>query len=120
MPMPFDTGRESTGVDAVEWAHRLVDLGAGEILITSIDREGTKLGYEIDLINRISQFVPIPVIACGGAGSIEHFKEAIRLADSPIAWIEYGNGLYLLYGDKKVDDSNEAYAKAAAMKPIRL
>ena len=73
-----DTGRQSTGVDAVEWAHRLVELGAGELLITSIDHEGTKKGYEIELIKKIAEYVPIPVIACGGAGSSEHVLELLE------------------------------------------
>lgn len=78
----IETGRESTGVDAVEWAHKLVDLGAGELLITSVDREGTKKGFEIDLLKRITQYVPIPVIACGGAGQLSHFSEVIEKADA--------------------------------------
>lgn len=76
----IDTGRESTGVDAVEWAHKLVDLGVGELLITSVDREGTKRGFENELIKKISQFVPIPVIACGGAGTPQHVADVIQEA----------------------------------------
>ena len=73
-----DTGRESTGVDVMEWVDRVVELGAGELLITSIDSEGTKKGFEIDLIKKISKKVPIPVIACGGAGDILDFTKLIR------------------------------------------
>ena len=69
----IDTGRESTGINAIDWAHRCVELGAGELLITSIDNEGTKKGFEIDLIKKISSKVPIPVIACGGAGKKSDF-----------------------------------------------
>ena len=73
-----DNGREKTGVDVFEWARRVVDLKAGEILVTSIDREGTSKGFDIELTAKISQSVPIPVIACGGAGCKEHFIEVIR------------------------------------------
>ena len=76
-----DTGREATGVDAVEWAQKAVDLGAGEILITSIDQEGTKKGMDIELIKKISQYVPIPVIACGGVGEAGHIVQAIKGTD---------------------------------------
>ncbi|MFA5156148.1 MAG: imidazole glycerol phosphate synthase cyclase subunit [Candidatus Omnitrophota bacterium] len=73
-----DNGRERTGVDVFDWAKKAVDLGAGEILVTSIDREGTGKGMDVDLISKISESVPVPVIACGGAGSKEHFLEAIN------------------------------------------
>ena len=72
-----DNGRESTGVDAMEWAHRAYELGAGEIMVTSIDREGTGRGFDIDLTRAIAESVPIPVIACGGAGGVEHVLEVI-------------------------------------------
>lgn len=75
----IDTGREATGIDAIEWAGRLVELGAGELLVTSIDHEGMKKGFEIDLIRQIADSVPIPVIACGGCGSIEHIEELLRV-----------------------------------------
>jgi cyclase len=71
-----DNGRERTGVDVLEWVKRGVELGAGEILITSIDREGTRKGYDIDLIRQVSQAVPVPVIASGGMGTVEHMVEA--------------------------------------------
>jgi cyclase len=74
-----DNGRESTGVDVFEWARRVCDLGAGEILLTSIHQEGTGSGFDIDLVRRVSQSVPIPVIACGGAGNVEHVVTAVRL-----------------------------------------
>jgi cyclase len=76
----IDTGRESTGVDVEEWAQQLVRLGAGEILLTSIDHEGMKQGFEIDLVKRISQLVSIPVIACGGCGSPEHVEALVKVA----------------------------------------
>jgi cyclase len=74
----IDYGRESTGLDAFDWALEAVDLGAGEILVTSIDREGTGKGYDLELTRQISKAVPIPVIALGGAGCLDHIVEVIR------------------------------------------
>ena len=68
-------GRKPTGIDAVEWAKRVEELGAGEILLTSMDRDGTKDGYDIPITRKISEEVGIPVIASGGAGKLEHFYE---------------------------------------------
>jgi cyclase len=73
-----DNGRERTGVDALEWASRVSELGAGEVLITSVDREGTGKGFDLELTRRIAESVPIPVIACGGAGTVEHVFEAFN------------------------------------------
>ncbi len=73
-----DNGRERTGVDACEWARKAADLGAGEILVTSVDKEGTLKGFDLDLTARISQSVSIPVIACGGAGKAEHVLAAVQ------------------------------------------
>ncbi|HIP25874.1 MAG TPA: imidazole glycerol phosphate synthase subunit HisF [Archaeoglobus profundus] len=68
-------GRKPTGIDAVSWAKKVEELGAGEILLTSMNRDGTKLGYDIPIIRAISEAVSIPVIASGGAGKPEHFYE---------------------------------------------
>lgn len=73
-----DGGRESSGVNAVEWAKRAVDLGAGEIMITSIDRDGTGKGYDLDLIKKISELSTVPVIAYGGAGNPESVLRVIK------------------------------------------
>ncbi|MDP3245023.1 MAG: imidazole glycerol phosphate synthase cyclase subunit [bacterium] len=73
-----DNGREYTGVDVFEWSARVCELGAGEILLTSVDREGTGEGYDIELIKHVADLVPIPVIACGGAGRVEHIEEIIQ------------------------------------------
>lgn len=70
-------GRRPTGLDALDWAARAEELGAGEILLTSMDRDGTKDGYDIDLTRAISGSVRVPVIASGGAGRLEHFYEAL-------------------------------------------
>lgn len=71
-------GRESSGVDAVEWCRRAEELGAGEILLTSVDRDGTNSGYDIELLRAVTSIVKIGVIASGGAGSVEHFRDAIE------------------------------------------
>ncbi|MDK4736474.1 imidazole glycerol phosphate synthase cyclase subunit [Rhizobium sp. CNPSo 3490] len=73
-----DNGRERTNLDVVEWAQRGVELGAGEILLTSIDREGTRKGYDIELTAKVTQAVNIPVIASGGMGNIDHLVSAVR------------------------------------------
>lgn len=74
-----DNGRERTGLDAVAWAARLAELGAGEILLTSVDREGTRQGFDVELIASIAPAVPIPVIACGGMGQPRHLIEAVHI-----------------------------------------
>ncbi len=80
-------GRTPTGLDAIEWAKKAESLGAGEILLTSMDRDGTKSGYDIELTRAVSDAVNIPVIASGGAGSMEHFYEGFVLggADACLA-----------------------------------
>lgn len=80
-------GRDATGIDAVEWARKVESLGAGEILLTSMDRDGTKDGYDVELTRAISEAVNIPVVASGGCGSLEHFLEALTegKADAALA-----------------------------------
>jgi cyclase len=70
-------GRKSTGLDAVEWASKAVSLGAGEIVLNSIDADGTKKGFDLVITKRVSQFVAVPVVASGGAGSLEHMAEVL-------------------------------------------
>jgi len=72
-----DNGREATGVDAIQWAIRVAELGAGEIMVTSIDREGTGKGFDLELTREIAESVSIPVIACGGAGNVGHISQVI-------------------------------------------
>lgn len=74
--------------------------------------------YHAEIISKVGKLVGSMTYGASTDKAIEHFKRSIEISDAPIAWIEYGNGLYLLFGDKKVDESNEAYAKAAAMQPI--
>ena len=80
-------GRTSTGKDAVTWAREVEQLGAGEILLTSMDRDGTKAGYDVELTRAVAQAVSIPVIASGGAGSLEHFRDVLTTggADAALA-----------------------------------
>jgi cyclase len=72
-------GRVETGIDAIDFAKKMEDSGAGELLITSMDRDGTKKGYDIDLISKISKSVNIPIIASGGVGNLQHLVEGIRV-----------------------------------------
>ncbi|UCF32059.1 MAG: imidazole glycerol phosphate synthase subunit HisF [bacterium] len=80
-------GRESTGIDAIQWARRMEEYGAGEILLTSMDRDGTKDGYDLDLTRAITDAVSIPVIASGGAGTLHHLYEGFATggADAVLA-----------------------------------
>ncbi len=77
-------GRTDTGLDAVEWAKETVSLGAGEILLTSMDKDGTKDGYDLALLKAVSGAVSVPVIASGGAGKIEHFAQACENGASAV------------------------------------
>jgi cyclase len=80
-------GRNPTGIDALEWAVKAEKLGAGEILLTSMDKDGTKSGYDLELTSKVSKSVGVPVIASGGAGTYEHFYDAFTLgkADAVLA-----------------------------------
>jgi len=78
-------GARPTGKEVVAWAKTAAECGAGEILLTSIDRDGTMQGYDLELIRRVADAVPIPVIACGGAGSVAHFREAIDIGHASAA-----------------------------------
>jgi cyclase len=70
-------GRKPTGIDAVEWARRMVEYGAGEILLTSMDRDGTRDGFDLELTRSISEAVDVPVIASGGVGNLDHLVEGV-------------------------------------------
>ncbi|MEV6019722.1 MULTISPECIES: imidazole glycerol phosphate synthase subunit HisF [unclassified Streptomyces] len=79
-------GRQGTGIDAVEWAHRAAELGAGEILLNSMDADGTKDGYDIEMIEAVRKHVTVPLIASGGAGRLDHFPPAVEAgADAVLA-----------------------------------
>ncbi|RLJ18669.1 imidazole glycerol phosphate synthase subunit HisF [bacterium endosymbiont of Escarpia laminata] len=92
-------GRKPTGIDAVEWAKRMADYGAGEILLTSMDRDGTKIGFDNKLTRAIAEAVPIPVIASGGVGNLQHLVDGVKegaadavLAASIFHFAEYSIG----------------------------
>ncbi len=89
-------GRTATGLDAVEWAERGAELGAGEILLTSMDYDGTKDGYDLDLTNAICKAISIPVVASGGAGKLDHFSDCFAKtgADAALAASLFHYGIY--------------------------
>lgn len=107
-------GRIDTGIDAIEWAQKVDMLGAGEILLTSMDCDGTKQGYDIELTRKISENVSIPVIASGGAGTKEHFYEALTdgKADAVLA------ASLFHYKEIKISDLKE-YLKEKGL-PVRM
>lgn len=80
-------GRKPTGLDAIEWAKKMVEYGAGEILLTSMDRDGTRDGFDLDLTRAVSEAVSVPVIASGGVGNLEHLADGVELgkADAVLA-----------------------------------
>lgn len=78
-------GRTPTGLDAVAWAVRMAEAGAGEILLTSMDRDGTRFGYDLELTRAVVQAVPVPVVASGGVGNLEHIYEGLALAGASAA-----------------------------------
>jgi imidazole glycerol-phosphate synthase subunit HisF len=95
-------GRKPTGLDAVEWANRAVSLGAGEIVLNSIDADGTKAGFDLVITRRVSESVGVPVVASGGAGTLEHMAEVLLAgkADAVLAASIFHFGTYTV-GDVK-------------------
>jgi len=106
-------GRKATGLDAVQWAKRMAEYGAGEILLTSMDRDGTKAGFDIPLTRAIADAVPVPVIASGGVGTLDHLVEGVRdgHASAVLAASIFHFGTYTIAQAK-------AHMKAAGI-PIR-
>jgi len=100
-------GRKATGLNAVEWAQKMSDYGAGEILLTSMDRDGTRDGYDLELTRAISDAVPIPVIASGGVGTLDHLVEGILegKADAVLA------ASIFHYGEHTVEEAKQYMAK---------
>jgi len=108
-----DNGSKDTGIDPIEFAQQCEKLGAGEILLNSIDRDGTYRGYDLDIISKISTSVTIPVIACGGAGSIQDFEKAVVeghasavAAGSFFVFQRPHNAVLISYNSVKVDFSS--------------
>jgi cyclase len=89
-------GRKATGIDAIEWARRVTELGAGEILLTSMDRDGTKAGFDLELTRAVSDAVSVPVIASGGVGTLQHLADGITVgrADAVLAASIFHYGEY--------------------------
>ena len=96
-------GRKPTKIDAVEWAKKVEKLGAGEILLTSMDADGTKIGYDLELTKTIAESVNIPIIASGGAGNLKHIYEALTVgkADAALAASIFHYGTYTVKDVKK-------------------
>ena len=108
-----ENGRERTGLDVVEWAKRAVELGAGEILLTSVDREGTERGFDLDLIRAVTSAVSVPVIASGGMGSLDHLTSVAAAAE--IGAVAMASVLHY----KKLDLRSIRAAAQAANLPVR-
>ena len=89
-------GRRPTGRDAIEWAHEAVERGAGELLVTSIDTDGTQAGYDVELLRALSTWAPIPIVASGGAGTLDDFRQALQdgRADAALAASVFHYGTY--------------------------
>ena len=100
-------GREPTGIDAVEWAGKMEILGAGEILLTSMDKDGTKDGYDLLLTRAVSRKVKIPVIASGGAGNIEHLFEGIKKGEADAVLV----ASIFHYGEYTIEETKEYLIK---------
>jgi len=108
------SGQKPTGMDAIAWARQVVELGAGELLLTSMDADGHKAGYDIELTRTISEAVSVPVIASGGAGTLEDLYQALVLgkADAVLA------ASIFHYGTYSIDETKEYLAKKGI--PIRI
>jgi len=107
-------GRKDTGIDVVDWAAKVVERGAGEILLTSMDRDGAKIGYDIPLLKAVTGAVSVPVIASGGAGRTEHLVEAAR--DGHAAAVLAASIFH--FGEISIGEAKRAMAEAGI--PVRL
>ncbi|UUX52174.1 imidazole glycerol phosphate synthase subunit HisF [Nisaea acidiphila] len=107
-------GREPTGIDAVEWSRRMTAYGAGEILLTSMDRDGTKQGFNLPLTRAISDAVSVPVVASGGVGTLEHFAEGVLEGHASAVLA----ASVFHFGTFRIAEAKEAMAKAGI--PVRL
>ena|SRR5919197_1385720 len=87
-------GPKATGVDGLAWAEEVARRGAGELLLTSMDKDGTRSGYDLELLDKVCRAVSIPVIASGGVGTLEHLAEGLRFADAALAASIFHDGQY--------------------------
>lgn len=101
-------GRKDTGRDLIEWAREAVSLGAGEILLTSMDKDGTKSGFDIDMLNAVASVVNVPIIASGGAGTIDHMVEVFQQTPATGALA----ASIFHYGEIAIADTKKAMAEA--------
>jgi imidazole glycerol-phosphate synthase subunit HisF len=106
-------GRKNTGIDAVEWAEKMAQYGAGEILLTSMDRDGTKKGFDLELVRKVSDLVSVPVIASGGVGNLEHLVDGIKEGHASAVLA----ASIFHFGDYTVGDAKAAMQKAGI--PVR-
>lgn len=109
-----DSGRERSGLDAIEWAKKGVELGAGEILVTSIDMEGTRRGFDLELVKAITDAVSVPVIASGGFGEMKHFDQVAATGVDGVAFAD------ALHYDRVTLGEIRDHAKAAGVKVREL
>ncbi len=107
-------GRNPTSIDAVQWAQKLCRLGAGEILLTSMDRDGTRMGYDIELTKRISDAIEVPVIASGGAGNLDHLAEVLKKGRASAVLA----ASIFHFGEYKINEAKRRLAQAGI--PVRL
>ncbi len=107
-------GRNPTSIDAVQWAQKLCRLGAGEILLTSMDRDGTRMGYDIELTKRISDAIEAPVIASGGAGNLDHLAEVLKKGRASAVLA----ASIFHFGEYKINEAKRRLAQAGI--PVRL
>ena len=107
-------GRNKTGIDALDFARKMEDCGAGELLITSMDRDGTQIGYDIDIMSKISSKVNIPIIASGGVGNLDHLVDGIKLGKASAVLA----ASIFHYGEYTIKETKE-YLKSRNV-PIRL
>jgi cyclase len=101
-------GRTPSGLDAVQWARRVVELGAGEILLTSMDRDGTRAGFDLELTRAVSEAVSVPVIASGGVGNLQHLVDGVLIgrADAVLAASVFHFGEFTLRQAKQFMDAH--------------
>ena len=107
-------GRENTGIDAIQFSKQAEENGAGEILLTSMDKDGTKTGYDLELLKKITSYVSIPVIASGGAGKMEHLYDAINTGGASAVLA----ASIFHYGEFTISETKE-YLKSKNV-PVRL
>ena len=105
-------GRRGTGIDALDWAERLAGLGAGELLVTSMDRDGTKSGFDLELLRALRRRVRLPLVASGGVGTTEHFVEGARAGATGLLAASVFH-----YGDMRIGEAKAALAAAGL--PVR-